>query len=110
MEKKRDLEGKVEWKKGLMVLLLVLVCDIAVYAQASGIAALDTWGDRILGILTSSWIQAICALGFAIEAGAMIYSGRQGESGVVKKFIPWMIGTVGLLSASAITDFFFSAA
>jgi hypothetical protein len=109
MEKKSGLMKRVSVHKGsVMLVVQLLVCGIMVFAQSSeGIKELDDWGTNVMSLITSSWVQAICALAFAIEAGAMIYAGRQGESGVVKKFIPWMIGTIGLLSASAITGFFF---
>ena len=97
-------------KKAALTAVQLLACAGFAFAQNnSGIPALDTWGENILGLISSNWVKAICALGFAVEAGAMIWAGRQGESGAVKKFIPWMIGTVGLLTASSITDFFFTA-
>jgi hypothetical protein len=89
--------------------MLVLFCLLPLYGQST-IAELDDWGEKIMDMLGSGWVQAICALAFAIEAGACIYMSRQGEGGVVKRFLPWMIGTIGLLSASSITSFFFGGA
>jgi hypothetical protein len=96
-------------KKTLMTVFQLLAAAALVFAQNSGIPELDEWGSKVLGLITSDWVKAICALAFVIEAGGMIYAARQGEGGTVKKFLPWMIGTIGLLSAVSITDFFFNA-
>ncbi len=84
-----------------------MVCNVF---AADSIDELDAWGDKVLSLIGSSWIQALCALALAIEAGACIFAGRNGESGMIKKFLPWMVGTIGLLSASSITEFFFNKA
>jgi hypothetical protein len=97
-----------DWKKPLLILFL-LCLKLSVFAQAQdGISELDDWGEKIVGLIQSGWIEAICALAFAIEAGACIFVGRQ-EPGLIKKFIPWMVGTVGLLAAPSVTSFFFAA-
>ncbi len=87
----------------IVLILLFMVVNFT-FAQET-IAELDEWGDKVLGLIGSNWVKAIAALGFAIESGALIFAGRQQE-GMLKKFMPWMMGTIGLLAVSSIVDFF----
>ncbi len=103
----QSFSNRLHGLRKLFLVLLFFCLSVSIFAQANeGISELDDWGVKILGLIKSGWIQAICALAFAIEAGACIFVGRQ-EPGLVKKFIPWMVGTVGLLSASSVASFFF---
>lgn len=81
------------------------------YGGASGITTLDSWGDKIIQIFTSSWVKAILVIALIIEAVCLVMAGQQGGgSQMLKRFGPWIIGTIILLSASGICDFFFSNA
>ena len=52
-------------------------------------------------------MKALACVALIIEAIGMIAAGQQGGGGaVIKKFAPWIIGTVILLSASSITGYF----
>ena len=49
----------------------------------------------------------MCCVALIIEAIGMIVAGQQGGGGaIIKKFAPWIIGTIILLSASGITGYF----
>ncbi|HBG37577.1 MAG TPA: hypothetical protein DDW88_10980, partial [Treponema sp.] len=74
---------------------------------ADSIEALDSWGEKIVSLTTAPWLQAICIVALAIEGGSIVWAGKQGEQGIIKRVMPWMIGTIILLTASGITQFFF---
>jgi hypothetical protein len=96
-------------KKAACIALLLVITAAALSAQES-IAVLDTWGAKIIGLLKATWLQATCALALAIEGGSMLFAQQHGEGGTIRKLMPWMIGTIVLLTASGITEFFFSSA
>jgi type IV secretory pathway VirB2 component (pilin) len=59
----------------------------------------------ILEFLSSPWVRGVCVIALIAECIGMITAGRQ-EPGMFKKFIPWIVGTVLFMSASAITEQF----
>ena len=76
-------------------------------AAADTIGTLDAWGDNILNIFSSTWVKALACVALIIEAISMIVAGQQGGGGaIIKKFAPWIIGTIILLCASGITSYF----
>ena len=80
------------------------------YFAASGgdsIVELDNWADKILELFQSSWVKAILLVALIVEAIGMVLAGQQGGGGqMIKKFAPWIIGTIILLSASSICSYF----
>ena len=71
------------------------------------IDALDSWGTKILDLFSSSWVKVICLVALIVEAIGMVVAGQQGGGGaIIKKFAPWIIGTIILLSASSICSYF----
>jgi hypothetical protein len=77
------------------------------FAADSTIDVLDGWGNKILSIFSSGWVKALACVALIIEAIGMIVAGQQGGGGaIIKKFGPWIIGTVILLCASGITGYF----
>ena len=71
------------------------------------IGQLDTWANKILSLFQSSWVKAILLVALIVEAIAMVVAGRNGGGGeMLKRFAPWIIGTIVLLSASGITTYF----
>ena len=95
-------------KSFLMFALFSCVIVSNTFAAAdSTISTLDTWGDNILAIFSSGWVKALACVALIIEAIGMIVAGQQGGGGaIIKKFAPWIIGTVILLTASGITGYF----
>lgn len=108
MSNNKDKRLYFNFMRVACISLFFLAAASVCFAQESTIAELDEWGTKILNLIKSGWIQSICALAFAIESGALIFVGRQ-EPGLIKKFIPWMVGTVGLLAASSVAAFFFGS-
>ena len=74
---------------------------------AETIDKLDNFGDKIISLLDAKWLKAILALGLVIEFGVIAFGNSQGEGGMVKKVLPWIIGTGGILAATSIVSFVF---
>ena len=110
-EKKTILLKKLFFNKEVFMFLIVLfvVCSQS-FAGSNGsdtIEKLDTWGNNILSIFSSGWVKALACVALIMEAVGMIVAGQQGGGGaIIKKFGPWIIGTVILLCASGITNYF----
>ncbi|MCR5252592.1 MAG: TrbC/VirB2 family protein [Treponema sp.] len=103
----KNLKGFVCSKSFIMFVLFSVVMVSGMFAEDATIDTLDTWGNKVLSIFSSGWVKALACVALIIEAIGMIAAGQQGGGGqVIKKFAPWIIGTVILLSASGITGYF----
>ena len=103
----KSFKGFVTSKSFIMFALFSCVFISSTFAANDTIENLDTWGNNILSIFSSGWVKALCCVALIIEAIGMIVAGQQGGGGaIIKKFGPWIIGTVILLSASGITSYF----
>lgn len=99
-------------KKALKILgcmlLICFGCTSNMFAAGNGIAVLDDAGTKILELVGSPWVKALLVVALIIEFGAIAFGNAQGEGGMVKKVLPWIIGTAGILGATSIVNFFFS--
>ena len=104
----KSFKGFVTSKSFIMFALFSCVLISSTFAQSGeSIAQLDTWGENILGIFSSTWVKALACVALIIESIGMIVAGQQGGGGaIIKKFAPWIVGTVILLCASGITSYF----
>ena len=103
----KSVKGFVCSKSFIMFTLFSCVIVSNTFAVDSTISTLDEWGDNILAIFSSGWVKALACVALIIEAIGMIVAGQQGGGGaIIKKFAPWIIGTVILLTASGITGYF----
>ncbi|MBQ9282263.1 MAG: hypothetical protein IJ207_08715 [Treponema sp.] len=94
-------------KSFLMFALLSCVMISNTFAASEAIDVLDSWGNKILAIFSSGWVKALACVALIVEAIGMIVAGQQGGGGaIIKKFAPWIIGTIILLCASGITGYF----
>lgn len=75
---------------------------------AEGIEVLDSAGESILALVSAKWVKALLVVALIIEFGVIAFGNAQGEGGVIKKVLPWIIGTAGILGATSIVNFFFS--
>lgn len=75
---------------------------------ADSIAVLDSAGNKILELISASWVKALLCVALIIEFGVIAFGNSQGEGGMIKKVLPWIIGTAGILGATSIVNFFFS--
>lgn len=90
-----------------IAVFLMLFCSGGLFAQES-IAVLDTAGEKILKLISAKWVKAILCVALVIEFGIVAFGNAQGEGGTIKKVLPWIIGTAGILGATSIVNFFFS--
>lgn len=103
----KSLKGIVCSKFFVMFCLFSFVIVSNTFAADDTIETLDSWGNNILSIFSSGWVKALACVALIIEAIGMIVAGQQGGGGaIIKKFAPWIIGTVILLCASGITGYF----
>ena len=96
-------------KKFWAIAVVFAICIVPTFAAGSGdsIVELDNWANKILELFQSSWIKAILLVALIVEAIGMVLAGQQGGGGqMIKKFAPWIIGTIILLSASSICSYF----
>ena len=94
-------------KSFLIFALLSCVMISNTFAASEAIDILDSWGNKILAIFSSGWVKALACVALIVEAIGMIVAGQQGGGGaIIKKFAPWIIGTIILLCASGITGYF----
>ncbi len=103
-----SIKGLVCSKSFIMFAIVSCVAISSTFAQSSDtITTLDSWGNKILSIFSSGWVKALACVALIVEAIGMIVSGQQGGGGaIIKKFAPWIIGTIILLCASGITSYF----
>ncbi|MBQ9623987.1 MAG: hypothetical protein IJP90_09840 [Treponema sp.] len=103
----KSVKGIFCSKSFVMFALLSCVLLSSTFAATDTIETLDNWGNRILAILSSAWVKALACIALIAEAIGMIVTGQQGGgSQILKKFGPWIIGTLVLLCASGITSYF----
>ena len=105
----KAMKKTVTSKKFLAGAAIFALCVIPTFAASSGdsIVELDNWADKILELFQSSWVKAILLVALIVEAIGMVLAGQQGGGGqMIKKFGPWIIGTIILLSASSICSYF----
>lgn len=94
-------------KKIIAFCIVFFISIVCVYADTGSIGKLDNYARLILGFFTSFWMKATCAVAFILICLRAITVGRD-EPGLIKKYIPWGIGVLLLLSAGEIVNFFFS--
>ena len=106
---KTDLQKRFnlgKHKRVIMFFLFVMLCVTSLFAADGNIAKLDDWAKIIVGLFTKTWLKAVCVIALIAICIGMVTVGRQ-EPGMFKKFIPWLVGVVVMLSAAAIVNFFF---
>lgn len=97
-------------KIALFFLLFFLLAQFSVFAQitySNEVKALENSGlekilGNIVGFFTSVYMKAICIIALGgLGVGVLM---NRGEPGMVKKFIPWIVGISILLSLTVIVD------
>lgn len=86
--------------------MLLSICFTSLFAD--GIPVLDNAGNKILELVGATWVKALLVVALIIEFGVIAFGNAQGEGGIIKKVLPWIIGTAGILGATSIVNFFFS--
>lgn len=88
-------------------MLVLIFCASGLFAD-DGIQVLDEAGNKILSLIGSVWVKALLVIALIIEFGVVAFGNAQGEGGMIKKVLPWILGTAGILGATSIVNFFFS--
>ena len=92
----------------VMVGLVMFLTSSEIFAAEATIAVLDNAGDQIIKLITAKWVKALLTVALVIEFGVCAFGNAQGEGGMVKKVLPWIIGTAGILGSTSIVKFFFT--
>ncbi len=95
-------------KSLVCILFFALFFSSGLFA-ADGIAVLDSTGTKILELVSAVWVKALLVVALIIEFGVIAFGSAQGEGGIIKKVLPWIIGTAGILGATSIVNFFFKS-
>lgn len=105
----KKLRTQIEWKKLLMFLLVMVVSASSIWAEGE-VTALDSAVAKVTDFLSSGVITAICLIALVVEGIGVVVMGKQGADiqAIIGKFAPWVIGTVVLLSANGICNYFLS--
>ena len=105
----QKIKGFVTDRKFLITVFMLFMIVAPTFAANGGdtIEQLDTWGDKILSLLQSTWVKVLLLVALIIEAIGVVVAGQQGGGGqILKKFAPWIIGTLILLCSSGICTYF----
>lgn len=89
-------------------MLVLIFCASGLFADGDSIEVLDSAGNKILSLVGSTWVKALLVVALIIEFGVIAFGNAQGEGGMIKKVLPWILGTAGILGATSIVNFFFS--
>ena len=107
MNKMLNEKRKVSVKQLVALLLTLFVLVSPIFAEGADELGLNAFGQKVLDIFTANWLKALLIVALVVEAIMMVVSGQQGGGAqVFKKFSPWIIGTLVILSASSITGYF----
>lgn len=101
-------EKEISRKKFFMFALLFVCALTPIFAQeATGI---DSAVSKVTTFLSSGTITAVCLIALVVEAIGVVVMGKQGADiqSIISKFSPWVVGTVVLLSANGICNYFLS--
>lgn len=94
-------------KKIIVFCVLFFAVMTPIFCQSNQITQLDSWATKVLELFQSTWVKAILLIALIVEAIGVVVAGQQGGGGqMLKKFAPWIIGTIVLLSASGICTYF----
>lgn len=101
-------EIKLEWKKVLLLSLLIAFVITPVFAD--GVTEVESAVQKVTDFLSSGVITAICLIALVVEGIGVVVMGKQGADiqAIISKFSPWVVGTVVLLSANGICTYFLS--
>ena len=97
---------EISCKKFFMFALLFVCAITPIFAQdATGI---DGAVEKVTSFLSSGVITAVCLIALVVEAIGVVVMGKQGADiqSIISKFAPWVVGTVVLLSANGICNYF----
>ncbi len=86
--------------------VLLCVCTASLFAASESISTLDTFGDKIYGLLHSKTIKVVMGVAFMASFGGIAFGKATGNGGIVNMLIPIIFAVGGILSIGAILNFF----
>lgn len=97
------------WKKFFMFALIFACAVTPIFAQ-DATTGIDGAVSKVTTFLSSGAITAVCLIALVVEAIGVVVMGKQGADiqSIISKFAPWVVGTVVLLSANGICNYFLS--
>lgn len=98
---------QIAWKK-LFLFALIFACALSPIFAAGDSTGIETAVSKVTTFLSSGAITAICLIALVVEAIGVVVMGKQGADiqSIISKFAPWVVGTVVLLSANGICNYF----
>ena len=98
---------KINLKKAFAFCLIFAFAVFPIFAQTTG-APLDGAVEKITSFLSSGLITAVCLIALVGEGIGVVVMGKQGADiqAIISKFAPWVVGTVVILSANGICNYF----
>lgn len=102
-----EKENNLNWKKLFLFALLFAIAAAPIFAEGS---VIDGAVNKVTSFLSSGLITAVCLIALVVEGIGVVVMGKQGADvqQIIGKFAPWVVGTVVLLSANAICNYFLS--
>ena len=100
--------SSINWKQ-VFIFAAYLVCMVTpIFAQSTGATGIDTAVEKVTTFLSSGAITAVCLIALVVEAVGVVVMGKQGADvqAIISRFAPWVVGTVVLLSANGICNYF----
>ena len=96
----------IAWKK-IFIFTLIFAC-MAMPIFAEDATGIDSAVEKVTSFLSSGVITAVCLIALVVEAVGVVVMGKQGADiqSIISKFAPWVVGTVVLLSANGICNYF----
>lgn len=93
-------------KKAAFFVFLLLCMFTPMFAANDLTSQIDTVSENILDLIGGNTVKIILLLVLIGEAIGVVFMGRQGGGGeIIKKFFPWIVGTIILLCACSIVGF-----
>lgn len=99
--------NSVKLKKYFLIVLLIFAIIPLFAADPTGLTAGVT---KLKNFISGEAVMTICLIALVVEAIGVVAMNRQGADiqQIIGKFGPWFIGTIGILCANGIVDFFFN--
>ena len=103
-----EKKSSFAWKKALMCMLIMCCVVIPTFAQNNNGTGIDTAVEKVTSFLSSGLITAVCLIALVVEGIGVVLMGKQGADvqQIISKFAPWVVGTVVILSANGICNYF----
>jgi hypothetical protein len=97
-------------KKTIIFIFLAVCVLTPIFAGDSSSTGIDAAVEKVTSFLSNGIITALCLIALVIEAAGVVVMGKQGADiqTIIGKFAPWVVGTIVLLSANGICNYFLS--